>query len=396
MPANSPEPASAAGLLGGRYRLLEPIAEGGMSTVFRAHDTALEREVAVKVIRYDPAVHGDLRHMRERFRREAANAARIPPHPNVVQVHDYGTDAASDRDFIVMELLPGRDLKALLRERRLHPPEAIHILLQAARGLAAGHRVGVVHRDVKPANLLVSERDGQQHVRILDFGIAKDLDGEPDDDLTRLGGIPHTPAYASPEQRRPGGEITPASDVYQLALLAYELLTGERAFDAAERERIARGEDVPLPVREVWSRVPAAVRALVEFALNPDPAARPPDAAAFAEDLARAAEDERTIAVPDSGAPGVGQSPADETLPGRLPGVAVEAHPRVSTGARRGTWIALLALTALLAFWTAWRAAGGAADDWPGPAEWPGTEQLEETFAPLYREAAERVATDGD
>lgn len=254
-------------VLGGRYELLEPIGRGAMSTVYRAKDTALGRMVAVKVIRHDPAMHGDLESMRERFRREAANAAHIPPHPNVVQIYDYGTDPEGDGDFIVMELLDGRDLKSLLRERRFSTPEGVRIIQEAARGLAAGHDAGIVHRDVKPANLLVSQ-DGADRVRILDFGIAKALAGEWEDDLTQVGGIPHTPAYASPEQRQAGGVLKPASDVYQLGLVAYEVLAGERAFDAQDRERIARGDAVRLPNRGSWNHVPAPVRAVVERALR--------------------------------------------------------------------------------------------------------------------------------
>ncbi|HEX2078085.1 MAG TPA: serine/threonine-protein kinase [Longimicrobium sp.] len=398
MPTQSTDPAPPAGeLLGGRYELLEPIGHGGMSRVYRAHDRTLDRPVAVKVIQHDPAAHGDLERMRARFRREAANAARIPAHPNVVQIYDYGTDPAGDRDYIVMELLRGRDLKAVLRERRPGEAEAVHIILEAARGLAAGHRAGIIHRDVKPANLLLTGEGTHAAVRVLDFGIAKALEGDPDDDLTQAGHVPHTPAYASPEQMAWGRALSPASDVYQLGQVAYELLAGERPFDADDRERMARGEDVPLPRRGDWERVPARVRAVVERALRPDPAERYPDAAAFAEALAAApADDDHTLLA--AGAP------ADATATmGPAPGYTVPVTRGEHGVAERwraiprAARIGLAAVAALLLLWIALPGRGDApAPDAGTIPEARSTAELEEEFAPLYREAAERLAEEDE
>ncbi|MFL5540676.1 MAG: serine/threonine-protein kinase, partial [Longimicrobiaceae bacterium] len=210
--------------LAGRYELEEAIGAGGMSVVYRGTDRVLGRPVAVKVVAL-PADSDEVReNLRERFRREAGSAARIAHHPNVVQVYDYGTDADLDLDFIVMELLRGRDLKEALRQGPVPRGEALRILGEAARGLAAGHREGIVHRDVKPANVFLVGEDGRvDYVRILDFGIAKPM--EPGDDesltLTGTGQLPHSPAYASPEQLDPDAPVTPASDVYQLGLIGY-------------------------------------------------------------------------------------------------------------------------------------------------------------------------------
>jgi eukaryotic-like serine/threonine-protein kinase len=375
-------------VLGGRYELLETIGQGGMSTVHRALDRTLGRQVAVKVIRHDPAA--DPEHLRARFRREAANAARIPPHPNLVQIYDYGTDAVGDRDFIVMELLRGRDLKAVLRERRPGTDEAVGILLQAARGVAAGHRAGIVHRDVKPANILLTGDGPHAAVRVLDFGIAKLLEGDPDDDLTRLGHAPHTPAYASPEQRA-GRAPGPASDVYQLGLVAYELLAGVRAFDVEDRERMARGEAVPLLARGDWERVAAPLRGVVERALRPEPADRYPDAAAFAEALAAAWEDDHTVAAPP--APNDATMTAGAVRPAPVPGslglATVADRWRALPQAARAALVAVGVMLLLLAVL---RGGGGDSAEVAPVPEAQSTAELEDEFAPLYRDAAERLA----
>ncbi len=274
--------------LAGRYELEEAIGAGGMSVVYRGTDRVLGRPVAVKVVAL-PADSDEMReNLRERFRREAGSAARIAHHPNVVQVYDYGTDAGLDLDFIVMELLRGRDLKEALRQGPVPRAEALRILGEAARGLAAGHREGIVHRDVKPANVFLVGEDGRvDYVRILDFGIAKPM--EPGDDealtLTGTGQLPHSPAYASPEQLDPDAPVTPASDVYQLGLIGYELLAGRRAYTDAERQRIRAGEEVAPPGSAAWKGIDPPLRAVIARALRRDPAERYPDASAFADAL---------------------------------------------------------------------------------------------------------------
>ncbi|HEX2078155.1 MAG TPA: serine/threonine-protein kinase, partial [Longimicrobium sp.] len=199
--------------LAGRYEVVEALARGGMSVVFRGVDRTLGREVGVKVVSLAAASDQALGNFRERFRREAASAARIQ-HPNVVQIFDYGTDPELELDFIVMELLRGRDLKETLAAGPLPREVALRVLAEAARGVAAGHRAGIVHRDVKPANVFLLGDGGIDGVKILDFGIAKPLEDDPEHALTTIGSLPHSPAYASPEQLDPGVPVTAASDVY--------------------------------------------------------------------------------------------------------------------------------------------------------------------------------------
>jgi len=334
--------------LADRYEIEEVIGRGGMSVVYRGVDRKLGRPVAIKVIALpDESSDGRLR-LRERFRREAAAAARISHHPNVVQIYDYGTDAELGLDFLVMELLVGRTLKEALAGRPPTPREASRILLDAARGLSAGHRAGIVHRDVKPANVLLSGDGEIEAVRLLDFGIAKPLDAAPGDDLTRTGLYAYSPAYASPEQLRGERQVTPASDVYQLGLVGYEMLAGERPFDDAARARLMRGEPVPVPARGRWDTVPAELRRVVERALATDPAERYPDASKMAEALAATAAAAPSVR-PAAGPPEPEESAVEEPLlpgvPVALPGAA--SRPALSLEELR-RWKVPLAIAAVL------------------------------------------------
>lgn len=290
--------------LAGRYEVLDSMARGGMSVVFRGLDRTLGREVAVKVVSLAGASDTLLPNFRERFRREAASAARIQ-HPNVVQIFDYGTDPELELDFIVMELLRGRDLKEAMRAGPIPTAASLRILADAARGVAAGHRAGIVHRDVKPANVfLLGDGDDVDAVKILDFGIAKPLEADPDEHaLTTIGSLPHSPAYASPEQLDPEQPLTPASDVYQLGLIGYELLAGQRPYNEEERARVRGGQDVPLPPSEAWRAVPPHVCSVIERALSLRPDDRFPDAAAFTEALTTARDEDATAFHPASAAP---------------------------------------------------------------------------------------------
>ena len=374
-------------VIAGRYEVGERIGYGGMSTVYRALDRSLGRTVAVKVIRYPQESEATRAHLRERFRREAANVARIPPHPNVVQVFDYGTDPELDVDFIVMEFVEGLDVKAALTDGAFGIGDSVRILLGAARGLAAGHRVGIIHRDVKPGNVFLVGGRHFESVRILDFGIAKALAADPDDDLTRLTGVPHTPAYASPEQHAGSHLLNPASDVYQLGLVAYELFTGERAFDVHDRERIRKGEHVLLPERENWLDVPPALRTVVERAVRPYPSDRYPDARAFAEALAEAWGDDRTLFA--------SPAPADTTASiGPAPYLPESRGSEVlSIGDRwraipRPVLLTLAVVLSILLLWSVLRGWGGTSAE-NDAALAPSTMELEEEFAPLYHRAAE-------
>lgn len=278
--------------LGGRYRIEEVIGRGGMGAVYRATDTRLGRPVAVKVITASTGNDPEVRErLRARFKHEAASAARLPKHPNAVTVHDYGTDEALGLDYIVMELLEGEDLATRLQ--RAGPPpmgEALRVLREAARGVHVGHRTGLIHRDVKPGNVFLVRHGTEDEVRVLDFGIAKAMVEEEEDTasagLTHDGRAPLSPAYASPEQLRGERRLTPASDVFSLGALGFQLLTGTRPFTEVDRSRMAAGMEVPMPsLRARNPQVPQEVEAVIRRALAPDPSDRFEDAGALADAL---------------------------------------------------------------------------------------------------------------
>jgi len=279
-------------VLGDRYRIEEVIGRGGMGAVYRATDERLGRQVAVKVITVAGTGDAEARErLRQRFLREARAAAGLPHHPNVVPVYDFGTDPVLGLDFIVMELLRGEDLATYLARAGVPPiPLTMHILSESARGVAVGHRSGLVHRDVKPGNIfLVEDSHGDVQVRVLDFGIAKLADDDTLTALTQDGRTPLSPAFASPEQLRGLSRITPASDVFSLGAIAFQLLTGERAFSDADRNRMSLGMAVPVPsIREPNPAVPPAIDAIVRRALAFDPEERFGDARELGAELERA------------------------------------------------------------------------------------------------------------
>ncbi|MGH3314915.1 MAG: protein kinase domain-containing protein [Nocardioidaceae bacterium] len=269
---------SLASVGAGRYALRERIATGGMGEVWRATDTVLGREVAVKILR---AEYADDATFRARFQAEARNTAALH-HPAVAQVFDFGeipdTDGQRASAFLVMELVPGEPLSAVLaREGALDPARAADIVAQAAAGIDVAHRRGIVHRDVKPANLLVTP-DGT--VKVTDFGIARAGDAVP---LTGTGQVIGTAQYLSPEQAK-GNPAGPASDVYSLAVVLYECLTGTRPFTADQAVAVAmqhlRDDPPPLPA---W--VPAGLAALCMSALSKEPGDRPATAGDLAAHL---------------------------------------------------------------------------------------------------------------
>jgi serine/threonine-protein kinase len=259
--------------LADRYELGELLATGGMGQVWRARDLRLGRTVAVKVLRSE--FSGNATFL-ARFRAEAQHAA-VLAHENIAAVHDYGEVPAADGSgrlaYLVMELVDGEPLSALLaREGRLDAARTLALLRQTAAALAAAHEAGVVHRDVKPGNLLVAP-DGR--VTVTDFGIAWSAASVP---LTQTGQVVGTAHYLSPEQAE-GAKATPASDVYALGMIAYECLAGRRAFDGDNAVQIALRQirDVPDPLP---GDVPDPVRTLVGRMLLKDPAARFADGAA--------------------------------------------------------------------------------------------------------------------
>jgi len=261
-------------LFANRYRLERRLGLGGMATVQLALDTRLERHVAVKLLAEHLAEDANFV---SRFRREALAAARLV-HPNVVQVFDFGTEESSGRQYIVMEFVDGPSCAEILRELgRLEPADAVSILTQACRGLDYAHRNGVVHRDVKPGNLLRASEGGQ--VKLADFGIAKAAE---DSSITKVGSVLGTAAYLSPEQAR-GQPAGPPSDLYALGVVSYQLLAGRLPYEAASLTDLARQQDAraPRPLHELDPQVPRAVSLVVARALEREPADRFPGATAM-------------------------------------------------------------------------------------------------------------------
>jgi serine/threonine-protein kinase len=264
--------ASVRRVLGDRYELVELLATGGMGRVWRGRDLLLGRTVAVKLLRSE---YTDDAVSLARFRAEAQVSARLV-HRNIAALHDYGEAAGPDGEtsaYLVMELVEGESLAArLAREPRPPLDLVLDVVDQTAAALAAAHAAGVVHRDVKPGNVLLGA-DGV--VRITDFGIAWSATSVP---LTRTGQVVGTASYLSPEQAE-GRQATPASDVYALGMVAYECLAGRRAFDGDSPVQIALRQirDVPDALPD---DVPANVRRLVDRALVKDPAERLADGAA--------------------------------------------------------------------------------------------------------------------
>ena len=267
--------AALGDVLGSRYRLVELLGQGGMATIYRATDAQLSREVAVKVLHPEYGRDPDFV---ARFKQEAQAAASLS-HPNIVGVYDFGTDA--DGPYIVMELVDGEDVATLLaRNGPLPPRQAARLAAEVAHALAAAHARGIVHRDVKPGNILVSS-DGR--VKVTDFGIAR---AWADARLTLPGVTLGSVHYFSPEQAL-GEQATPASDIYSLAIVLYELLTGKRPWegDNAAAVAMARISAPPPLVSDVRPSVPPVLEAIDRRALSPDPAARYPSADAMASAL---------------------------------------------------------------------------------------------------------------
>ena len=263
--------ANGAGTtLGDRYRLLDLVAVGGMGSVWEAEDLRLQRRVAVKLPAGDVA--RAVPNLVERFAREASAAARLS-HPNVATVFDHGHDG--DTPFIVMELLEGETLADRLRRGPLPVDEATAITDEVAAALDAAHAAGVIHRDVKPANVMLTSGG----VKVMDFGVAT---AEWAQTITTTG-VLGTAAYLSPEQAA-GDPAVPASDVYALGAVAYEMLSGRPPFvaDSAVAVVAAHLHRDPEPLAEVAPHVPDHVATSVERALAKDPAARPSPPTAFA------------------------------------------------------------------------------------------------------------------
>lgn len=337
---------SVASVSGGRYRIRRRLGEGGMASVHLAHDRELARLVAVKVLAEHVA--GDLE-VRTRFLREGRLAARLS-HPNVVAVYDAGEE--DGRPYLVMEHVDGETLADLLRRRgRLAWPEAVGLVLQACAGLEHAHAAGLVHRDVKPQNLLVT-RSGA--LKVADFGIAR-ADGSTQ--LTEAGTILGTAAYLAPEQAT-GESAGPAADVYSLGAVLYELLAGRPPFEDETLDALLlRHQAGPAaPPRPLERDVPPALEEVVMRALARLPEYRPPSAAALAREL-RAASGEP--ATDELHAPSGSAAPA-------APSTTEVLRPRRTV--RRLWALATIAAASLAAFLFAVALVRGSGSEAPPPA----------------------------
>ncbi|WP_175935839.1 serine/threonine-protein kinase [Corynebacterium sp. Marseille-P4321] len=393
-------------LVGGTYQLQWIIGHGGMSTVWLADDVANEREVAIKVLRPEFSSNQEFL---ERFRNEALSAQGINS-DNVVATYDYReveSPAGFTVCFIVMEYIRGESLADLIaREGQLEEPLALDVLEQAAHGLAVIHRMGLVHRDIKPGNLMITQ-NGQ--VKITDFGIAKAASAVP---LTRTGMVVGTAQYVSPEQAQ-GLQVTAASDVYSLGVVGYEMLSGKRPFTGDSSVSVAlahvSAEPPALPIS-----VSAPARELIEIALRKNPANRfrdgnelqlataqvrqglrpaqpgghtqvvatEPSPTASTQMLAQVA-DERTSrpegAYPPSAARAVAsrRAPAPQPIPSRaaapVPAERPAPAPEDRGGAKAGPIIATVLFLALLAMAGAWAYTAGVFDRFGGGGAAPTT-----------------------
>jgi len=315
-------------VLGGRYRLLELLGQGGMATIYRARDAQLERDVAVKVLRPEYGRDPDFF---ARFRQEAQSAASLN-HPGVVAVYDYGTDVVGP--FIVMELVDGEDLASIIRRSGALPPrQAARLTSQAARAIAAAHESGFVHRDIKPGNILVT-REGR--VKVADFGIARAL---AETALTLPGTTLGSVHYFSPEQAR-GETTTQASDIYSLGIVLFELLTGQRPWTGDSAAAIATARltgPVPSP-STLRSGVPPILEAITRKAMALEPDQRFDSAADMADTLDRylaesATGGAGTDAPSAAGAAGMGAAGAGAAGAAAAAGVAAGAGAAGVAGA---------------------------------------------------------------
>jgi serine/threonine-protein kinase len=273
-----------------KYYVEERLGSGGMGKVYRARHLSMDRPVAIKFLhrRFSEDEAARTRLLTE------ARAAVALRHPNAISVTDFG-QTSEGWVYIVMELLEGRTLREIVsREAPLETARATSIMLQASDAVAAAHQAGIIHRDLKPSNILITQSADQPAVvKVLDFGIAKFFAGNGDDEnaMDQSNTVIGTPRYMSPEQHN-GSELTPATDVYSLGVILYEMLTGMVPFSGSTPAEIAEKHinNPPHSPREVVAAIPEEVERVVLHALEKQPSDRPPNAAEFRRELLETAE----------------------------------------------------------------------------------------------------------
>ncbi len=251
--------------LGNRYRLIHQVGKGGMALVYEAYDQLLERPVAIKLLRHG---FSEIQGFRDRFKQEAKSAGNLT-HPNIVTIHDFGEDLHGI--FIVMEFMPGKDLKFLIRDKGFYSAkEGLPLLIQACNALGYAHRAGIIHCDVKPQNMIVSD---DHRLKVTDFGIARALSSI--DENNKADVVWGSPQYLSPEQAI-GEPPSTASDVYSLGVVMYEMFTGKLPFNAKTTEELIELHQTlpPLSPSQLNPDIPTELEQVILKVLSKEPAAR--------------------------------------------------------------------------------------------------------------------------